>query len=159
MAARTMNSSPSSPSEGVAEADFSLPLAVLNRRLAQSRDNPNRVHEGTFKVPDGISERGFEQMVKAAGQSFIYRMEQKRWTLRSRLKLLGPFNSLDLYSGALLLSEHEYRFRGVFATVPKTVRIEVPAGLVQSDPQHHITEREAVKALGQSPVRSPRQGR
>jgi hypothetical protein len=89
--------------------NFFMNVREANQRLATQRDNPYSMREGTFKVPDGINRDLFDKLVKKAGDKWVTSMDKKGWTLRTRVKLFGPFSSADLLTGVPLLGEKEFR--------------------------------------------------
>lgn len=128
------------------ELDFTIDSEAINKRLKTQRNNPFRVLHGSFLIGRDSSRRAYDAEVKRMGERFIHGMELKDWTLKSKLQLRGPFIA-KFGTGLINLGEHKYTFYGVFATIPKPVRIELPPGLVKQEPGHVITDiNEALKA-------------
>ena len=123
-----------------------LDTTAINKRMADKADNPYRWRTGSFRLPKSVVGEMKDKMTDAACNAFLQAFERQGWKLESKVQVVGPFTARDLGNGAVLLDQDEWRVRAIFSTVPKPVRIEVPAGLVRQDPEQNITLKEALKA-------------
>jgi len=134
------------------DLDYLLDTTALNKRMVDGKDNPFRWRVGTFHIPKGMSKEQKEKASKLACDKFIQAMARQGWELKSKIQIYGPYPAFDLVLQVPLLDMEEIRIRGIFATEPKPVRIEVPPELVRRDPEHKISLNEALKATGIKPV-------
>ena len=122
-----------------------LDTTAINKRMADRADNPYRWRTGSFHLPKSVGEMR-DKMTEAACKAFIQAFERQGWRLESKVQVVGPFTARDMSNGAVLLDMDEWRVRAIFSTVPRSIRIEVPAGVVRQDPAQQITLKEAIKA-------------
>lgn len=119
-----------------------LDTAAIQRKYTARRDNPFRVLEGFLRVPSDMSATTLEKLVKARVERFIRWKGMEGWTLKGRIELIGPEVSRDS-SGIAVLGERQYRMKGVFAIVPKPVRVMLRPETVMQAPDDVLPETHA----------------
>jgi hypothetical protein len=139
------------PKEGL---DCLLDTTALNKKMADRKDNPYRWRTGSFMVPKGASKQIVENTGNDACKAFVSAMEKQGWTLQSKLQVFKSKKlfAYDIRDGVLMLDKDEWMIRGIFATVPKPVRIEVPATSVRQAPDQagnlwEVARGEGMKAV------------
>ena len=126
--------------------DCSIDTTAINAKYAKLRENGLRWHEGTFRLPKGLQKDTLRKALMEAGWKFIASREKQGWDFTDQMDIQGPVAARDMVSGAVVTDEDEYTFRGVFKTVPKPLRTEIPIGLVKQDPEHIVSVQEALRA-------------
>ena len=139
------------------DLDYMLDVTALNKKMADRKDNPYRWRIGSFHVPKAISGAMFVKASQEASKKFVQAMEKKGWKLESKLQVYGRFPAYDLLSEGILLDMDQYRIRGIFSTIPKPVKIELPEHLVRDDKEEKADLVAAIKATGVKAV--PREKR
>ena len=131
------------------EPEFLIDTAAVNKRLAAQRADPRRWWTGTFRAPKECTRAQLQSTARESCNRFVQAMLKKGWDLIGKFYMYGPNTARDLESGAVLLDKNEFLVKAVFqmAETPKTVRLELPPGIVKRDPAHRITAAEARKVL------------
>ena len=120
------------------DVDIGINLVALNAKMAARKDNPNRVLTGTFNVPMEAEKRHMPEFSNKAAKTWIAAKAKEGWTQRSNVQMKGPYPAYDPIYHVPMLGFKEYRLYCVMSTNPKPIRIEVPGGLVKSDPAQTI---------------------
>ena len=141
------------PKEGL---DYLLDTTSLNKKMAARKGNPYRWHIGSFHVPKEIGEEMLEKLSKEACKKFVEAEQKKGWELKSKLQVFGSFVAHDIHSNIPLLDMREIRIRGIFSTIPKPVRYELPLSSVRQDNKQKASLAEVAKGEGLSPVSAKR---
>lgn len=131
------------------EPNFLIDTRAINAKYARRRHDPRRTWTGVTRVDVAMSEGQKASALREAANRFLQAMHKRRWDIDGRLFLRGPFPDRDDATGAVILGKELYKIVGVFrlADPPKPRRIEIPAGLVQREPDQVISVAEAKKAL------------
>ena len=133
------------------ELDFRIDTEKANKKYAARRNNPYRIKEGIFRLPKGLSQSTLERAKYEKCGVWIRWLGKQGWELKSELKISGPHPATEMGTdgvyGAVVLDLDEWRVRGVFSTVPKPTRLEVPSDLVKRDAHERLTAKQAAAAL------------
>ena len=120
------------PVESIKKLDYLLDTTALNKKMADRKDNPYRWKVGTFHAPKGCKGESLKQGCKRACDAFVSVMEKQGCILASKLQVYGPYPAHDLMmNNIIVLDKQEMRVRGIFKTIPKPVRIELPPSSVK----------------------------
>jgi hypothetical protein len=131
------------------EVDFLLDIAAINKKYAARAGDPRRYFTGTFVVDSGISKPALERKVYESCGRFIEAFYKKRWDCIGQCTVFGPYTYRDIDTGLVVLGKTEYRIRAPFqmADTPKSVRTEIPSGLIRRDAEQALTVKEAKAAV------------
>jgi len=130
------------------DLDYLLDTTAINKKMVDRNNNPYRWRIGSFHIPKESSVEQIKKASKIACDKFIEAMSKQGWELKSKIQVYGPFPALDLLSQIMLLDMDEYRIRGIFKTIPKPTRIELPPELVRRNSEQKIGLQEVMKATG-----------
>ena len=125
------------------ERSFGIDTAAINQRYAN--DDGRRRLKGMFRIPVGAGGRIAEELARKAGEAWLKHLDSTGWKRLSNISVRKRGISVDPKTLHLV---DEFVFEGEFGKEPRPVRVEIPPGIVQRDPQQIVTLREATKALG-----------
>jgi len=131
------------------DLDLLLDTTAINKRMADNKDNPYVWRLASFMVPKDARKEIQKNIAKKACDAFIQAQAKQDFTLVSKLQVFqGQETATDLMSGLPRLDMTEWRARGIFKTVPKPQRIELPPWMVRHDPEETRSVKQAVKDEG-----------
>ena len=131
------------------EPQFLLDTAAINEKYSKVAADPRRWWTGVFRAQSDLQGPALQRKTYESCGRFIEAMGKRRWDIVGEGHVYGPYKTHDLDSSLVILGEVEYKIRAVFrlADTPKTLRTEVPTGLIRRDPEHRLSLKEAVKAI------------
>jgi 3-methyladenine DNA glycosylase/8-oxoguanine DNA glycosylase len=131
------------------EPQFLIDTDAINQKYAARADNPYRWWTGTFHAPREMSGEILRRKTYESCHRFIEAMAKRNWVLTGKLRVSPPQTARDISTNVTLLDKYEYRVRGIFKLdeSPKTIRTEIPSGLVLRNPEQRLTTSEAHAAL------------
>ncbi len=129
------------------EPEFLIDTVAINRKYAAQRDNPYRTWTGVTLVDIDCLGDMLKRRLRDAAVRFIEAMRKRSWDLEGRVYVGDPHQARN-DDGTPISGKVEYRIKGgfKFASPLKTVRTEIPTGLIKRDRDHVITLSEARKA-------------
>ncbi len=131
------------------EVDFLIDIDAIQKKYSAIGGDPRRWMTGVFQVDSDMVGDALQRKVYESCGRFIEAMTKKRWDIVGKCHVYGPYRAHDIDTSITILGKSEYKIRAVFklADTPKTIREEVPTGLIKRDPEHTIDLAEAKKAI------------
>lgn len=132
------------------EPDFLIDTEAVNAKYRARSGDPRRTWTGTTLVDQDCKGDLLQKRLYEAGGKFIQAMAKKGWDLIGKVKIKGPFTARDIETNAVLMGKNEWHLEAAFRlqSAPRTIRTELPPGVVRRDPEHRLTTAEAVRAWG-----------
>ena len=130
------------------EPEFLIDTAAINKKYAAMKDDPRRWWTGVFQTDAECKDELLKKKTYDSCQRFVVAMAKRDWDLVGGVHVYGPFKLHDIDTSVVILGKSEWKVRAIFrlAQSLKSIRMEVPSGLVRRDPEQRLTLREALRA-------------
>jgi hypothetical protein len=125
--------------------DAFMDVERIQRRInaMNQRYGSLRIHTGCYRAPWPVTPDNLARFHKAAVDKWVAWQEKEGFTLRSKVRVTGPYTAYetsgDWYSAAIL-DMREFRVSAMFSTNAKPVRLELPV--------HRIKDRRDARPVG-----------